>query len=101
MIDCHFDTKIYLKYNYERESDGEEAPEKRCVVPELVSEAPVPAGLGHGAVGRERQREVHVALQLPVVLVLVQQLGQEFRSECYQEPLHMHIYLSELQLNYY
>jgi hypothetical protein len=78
---------MHLENNYKRESDGEKAPEERRVVSLLVPEASVPAGLFQGAVWRECQREVDVTLQLPVVFVLVQQLGQEFRRECDQESL--------------
>lgn len=48
---------------------------------------PAPALLVERVVGRRREREVDVAAEGPVVLVLVEQPRQEFRCEGDQESL--------------
>ena len=79
----------YLEYDDECQLQGQYLPVGLGVPAVVVPERPVPAlrlvGIQPPVVGGNGQGEVDVASHVPIVLVFVHQLGDEVRSEGYEE----------------
>ena len=77
----------HLEKDDESEANGEQLPVELGVLARVVAVGKVAARLRKSAVGRRGQTELGEAVQIPVVLVLVEEFGQELRSERDEEGL--------------